>query len=367
MQKVLIIEDEEIVLEPLCDLLEHEKFEVLSAMTGEDGLAKAILSLPDIIICDIMLPGMDGYGVLDELRKNHRTANIPVIFLTARVERADVRKGMEHGADDYLCKPVMRKELLAAIRAQISKRKSNQFLFNQRLESLSTEIAAAISHEMLTPLNGIIGFSQLMSFREPGDSAADSEDMAKSILESAQRLHQTVRHFLDYVSLRALTDQPNLAGALLGTGTDDAATIVEFAAVKVASEFKRPGDLHLQLEKTAIGIPPSFLDLVTVELTENAFKFSKPGSPVHVQLSRTADGVTLTAIDKGRGMDAKTIKQMGAFRQFDRTKYEQQGLGLGLEIVRLIAEIFGAQLTFDSRVDLGTRVQFSKNHSESAP
>lgn len=115
MPKILVIEDEESVRENLLDLLEAEAFETVAADNGEIGLNLAISEVPDLILCDMMMPELDGYGVLEALRQQPLTATIPFIFLTAKSTKSDFRQGMDMGADHYLTKPFTRAELLRAI------------------------------------------------------------------------------------------------------------------------------------------------------------------------------------------------------------------------------------------------------------
>jgi EAL domain-containing protein (putative c-di-GMP-specific phosphodiesterase class I) len=115
MTKILVIEDEESVRENLLDLLEAENFETLTAENGLIGINLALSFMPDLILCDMMMPEMDGLGVLTAVRQDPATATIPFIFLTAKSAHADFRQGMDMGADDYLTKPFTRSELLRAI------------------------------------------------------------------------------------------------------------------------------------------------------------------------------------------------------------------------------------------------------------
>ncbi|MEH2296744.1 EAL domain-containing response regulator [Nostoc sp.] len=121
MPKILIIEDEEAVRENILDLLEAEGFETLAAANGKIGLYLAISEAPDLILCDLMMPEMDGYGVLRALREDQSTAIIPFIFLTAKSAKSDFRQGMDMGADDYITKPFTRAELLSAIMNRLEK------------------------------------------------------------------------------------------------------------------------------------------------------------------------------------------------------------------------------------------------------
>ena len=126
MTKVLIIEDEDFIRENIAELLEIEDFEVETAINGMQGLQQAKKSIPDLILCDVMMPKLDGYQVLTELRKQPETANIPFIFLTAKAERTDLRQGMNLGADDYLTKPCSSEELLEAIAARLQRNAQQQ-------------------------------------------------------------------------------------------------------------------------------------------------------------------------------------------------------------------------------------------------
>ena len=119
MKKILIIEDDPIVRNNLSDILELEGFQTLLAPQGRAGLATAQSTAPDLILCDVMMPEMDGHAALAALRADPATARIPFIFLTAKGEIADLRAGMNLGADDYLIKPVKTEELLEAIAARL--------------------------------------------------------------------------------------------------------------------------------------------------------------------------------------------------------------------------------------------------------
>ncbi|MFN4762400.1 response regulator [Gillisia sp. Q332] len=121
MNKILLIEDDVTVRENTAELLELSGYEVITASNGKQGVEKAHECNPDIIVCDIMMPEMDGYGVLQELSKELQTVNVPFIFLSAKTEHKDIRKGMDLGADDYLTKPFEEEDLLSALESRLAK------------------------------------------------------------------------------------------------------------------------------------------------------------------------------------------------------------------------------------------------------
>ncbi|GAB3978783.1 response regulator [Spirosoma terrae] len=121
MKTILLIEDNDAIRENTAEILELTGYTVLTAENGKIGVEKALATRPDLVICDIMMPVLDGYGVLHIFNKNPQLAGIPFIFLTAKTERTDFRKGMELGADDYLTKPFDESELLSAIEGRLNR------------------------------------------------------------------------------------------------------------------------------------------------------------------------------------------------------------------------------------------------------
>lgn len=140
-KKVLIIEDNTDIRENVVEILELADFTVFQASNGKIGVELAVKNKPDVILCDIMMPDLDGYGVLYMLGKNPETANIPFIFLTAKAERVDLRKGMEMGADDYLTKPFDDIELLNAIETRLKKKGQQEVFYSKPLDKLNNLLA----------------------------------------------------------------------------------------------------------------------------------------------------------------------------------------------------------------------------------
>lgn len=143
MKKILLIEDNPEVRENTCEILELAGYQVVTAPNGKMGVEQAQSEKPDLIICDIMMPELDGYGVLHILSKKDETAGIPFIFLTAKTEKTDIRKGMNLGADDYLTKPFDDTDLLNAIEARLRKTTMQQKLYDTSAEGLETFITDA--------------------------------------------------------------------------------------------------------------------------------------------------------------------------------------------------------------------------------
>jgi CRP-like cAMP-binding protein len=153
MKRILLIEDNPEMCENTAEILELANYEVQTAPNGKLGVEKAKNWLPDMIVCDIMMPELDGYGVLYMLSKNPDTARIPFIFLSAKADKSDVRKGMSMGADDYLTKPFEEMELLDALEARFKKSEISKKEFDSNLEGLNQFISDARGLEELTELS----------------------------------------------------------------------------------------------------------------------------------------------------------------------------------------------------------------------
>jgi|ERR1019366_1046293 len=152
MKKILLIEDNDDIRENTAEILELSNYKVIVAENGKIGVEKAIEHTPDLIICDIMMPGLDGYGVLHAVHKNEAIKNTPFIFLTAKTERSDFRKGMELGADDYITKPFEGIELLNAVESRLKKIELLKKELAPGLEGLQNLMEASIGNNTLKNL-----------------------------------------------------------------------------------------------------------------------------------------------------------------------------------------------------------------------
>jgi len=341
--KVLAIEDDA-RWRTLVELsLEAEGHTVLTAADGLTGLALAT-EKPDVILCDVEMPRLNGYAVLEALRQQPELRNIPFIFLTARSARSDQRKGMVLGADDYITKPFEPHELVESIAGVLAKRESLSERLKHYTEEYRREMAAPWAHELLTPLNGILGIAAMLDSEAGSIQPDDLRDLARSISQSARRQQALAGKLLQYFQLEQLREANwSDPGAAMEAGAG-----LEDEVIGVAERLNRSADLRLECAPAAVRISPAWLRTAAGELAENAFKFSPAGTPVNVT-GRITDGVYRIEItDRGPGMTPGEIEQVAAFRQFDRAKHEQQGLGLGLAIATHVAALHHAPLVFAS-------------------
>ncbi len=174
MTKILIIEDNQDVRENTAEILELANYEVCTAEDGKKGVEIAKLTKPDIIICDIMMPELNGYDVLLHISKDKTTAGTPFIFLTSKAEKADMRKGMNLGADDYLTKPFEESELLDAIASRLKKHSFLKKEFSRDIEGINhffNEVSVYGGMESLSEDRNVVKFNQKDAIFMEGDAA----------------------------------------------------------------------------------------------------------------------------------------------------------------------------------------------------
>jgi two-component system, sensor histidine kinase and response regulator len=358
MKKILVIDDDAAVQSLTVKALQSRGYQALIAADGEEGLEVARRYLPDLIVCDVQMPNLDGYETLAALQRDPVTSTIPFIFLTALRDQQDMRYGMGLGADDYLTKPFTVQELVNAVTTRLAKKAAVQRLSERKLEELRGNIGLALPHELLTPLNGILGLATLLQDEQAVARMEEVRDFARSIQSSALRLHRLIFNFIIYSELELIGSQSDRVAELRQGPATAVRSIIEATARDKAEASIRSDDLVLEVEEGLVVIAPERLRKVIEELVENAFKFSHAGTPIEVRSALRDDGrYEIMIRDRGRGMSSEQVSSVGAHMQFERRFYEQQGTGLGLIIARRMAELHGGDLMIESVLDEGTTVR----------
>ncbi len=340
--KILIIEDDAAVQETLRDMLELHGHTVSSAGSGVEG-ARLAGEGCDLIFCDIGLPDLDGHEVLKALQQTPETRETPFIFLTARATREDQRQGMTLGADDYITKPFREREILEAITARVGRQRP----LRERIEGLvkqhEREASARWSHELLTPLTGVLGGLDLLQMRVETVERKELVELIGLIRASAERqlalAHKIILYFdLERLSGRRQDGERHRCQAQ--------AAILE-AVGKAEKAARREGATRVQAGPGGVFLSHCMLTGALVELADNALLYSGPGASVVVTGSRTGACYRIEVVDSGPGMTKEQRESAGAFTQFERNRREQQGLGLGLAIAADTVRIAGGRMTLE--------------------
>jgi len=348
MRRILVIDDEEWLREMVHMALEHKGFDVLEAENGAVGVELARKVLPDLILCDVNMEKMDGYLALSSLRSEPATAPIPFILMTGLADNAGMRHGMELGADDYLPKPFTIEALYAAVDARLKKAQVLRQEAEKKLSDLRDNISLMLPHELRTPLNGILAYGEILRTDAGSLPPAEVAEMGQVIYDSGRRLERLIENFLIYAQIELLGNDVQKIAVLRSKQTLSPVNLIEIHATNQAQASNRADDLVLELNDVPVPISEDYLARIVDELTQNALKFSKPGTQVCVSLLETGGGVTLAVSDRGRGFSTEHITRVGAYMQFDRKMHEQQGLGLGLTIAKRLTELHGGTLNIES-------------------
>lgn len=277
MKKILVIEDESSLRKGIYDVLKFEDFEVLEAENGKIGIQKAFEYLPDLILCDIMMPEIDGYEVLRQLRNSDLTNLIPFVFLTALTERSDVRSGMELGSDDYVSKPFTRDELLNVVNTRLKKSQEFNDHKDSAMKELRRNIITRLPHELRTPLNGILGYGQMLKDYPESVTLAELPRIGSDIYISAMRLFRLIENYLIYVRFEYMRYEKPILIEL-----ENPAEICKTEAIKSAENYNRLNDLELEISPGVLFVPHLDFAKIIEELVDNAFKFSEPGTKVRL-------------------------------------------------------------------------------------
>lgn len=356
MTRILVIEDDTEVLDNIIDTLGEARYDVQGAVGGLQGLQVAREHIPDLVICDILMPDISGYDVLRVMRQEAVTATVPFVFLTAKTEREDLRKGMELGADDYITKPFTQAELLRAISAQLRKHGAYQQQHRKTLDILRANITYALPHEIRTPLNLIMGYAEVLDMDCETVKPDLIRDAARQILGAGMRMHRLLENYLVYAQIEVLAADPDQRDALRRHITADSDQIITRQAAHVAARHNRQEDLSLALCQAALRISEQNLGKIVDEMVDNAFKFSEAGRPVEVQSTVEGGYFVLSIRDYGQGIATEDLKRIGAYMQFERAIYEQKGLGLGFVIAKRLIELHGGKLGVRSSRRQGTLI-----------
>ena len=351
--RILVIDDEPTLRAVIGELLADRGYATLLAADGAGALEILQRERPDLVVCDVNMPKLDGYGVLEALRREPQLAPTPFIFLTSD---PGIRTGMGSGADDYLMKPVSADDLVAAVEARLLRRAAATREGDRRVDEVRRTVAELLPHELRTPLTAIIGSAEFLKARHatlPPEAVAVLVD---TILGGARRLHRMAENYIllaDFETRRAAgrppveaVPRPSGAAEVEQAATDaaaDSGRAAEPAAGPPGNRGSRRAHLPAQ---GRVGARRQRLPL------------SAPGAPVGVALER-GDRVTLSIADRGRGMTEAQVAEVGAFRQFERERFEQQGSGVGLALARRIVEATGGTLAIESRLGEGTSVRAS--------
>jgi two-component system sensor histidine kinase/response regulator len=341
--KILVIDDQAEIRDTLEDILKINGHEVITAEDGVQGV-EAAGKQPDFIFCDVSMPNLDGHGVLAAIKAMPAICEVPFVFLTANSTREEQRAGMALGADDYITKPFGERDILDAIAARTKRQGGLRDRITALAERHQREINAHWSHELLTPLNAVMGCLDLLELDTDNISREELKEMLALIREGAERQERLARKLIRYFSLEQMRQAPPSATR----ARCSVAAAINAGAEKAAQEKNCGETLSVCTVAGEVALHEELLRDAIYEVVANAMTFSPAGSSVKV-VGAIRDGWHQIEInDQGPGLTAEQRAQVGAFAQFERQKREHQGLGLGLAIAQMTARLAGGDLILDA-------------------
>jgi two-component system, sensor histidine kinase and response regulator len=344
MNKILVIEDEPMVRSSLVELLEAERFTTFSAIDGFEGIQLAQEQIPDLILCDVMMPDLDGYDVLQMLRKDPETATIPFIFLTAKAALKEVRQGMNLGADDYLTKPFSRNELLQAISVRLEKRDAYLQTTERQFNGLQESITYAIPEKLLNPIEEI---SQTASFLVQDAATITADDIVRlglHVRSQAQFLDRAIHNFLLYIQLEFLARDAKSLEALSAMKTLRPGDFVMMMAQQKAKHHQRSRDVKVQVANTPIKIATDDFKRILDESLEFVLSYACANTAIDIKAEPIPSYFQLTFQFQLEHLTMDLAHQLNASDALTRQIYEEIDPGLGILLIQRMAELYKGEL-----------------------
>ena len=345
---ILIVDDEPIGRETLGEMVMSEDYQLFYASNGFDALAMAAEVALDLILLDVMMPGLNGFEVCRKLKADPMQRHVPVILVTALDDRSDLVRGIDAGADDFLHKPVNSMELRARVRSML--RIKSQYDALQETLYLREKLANMIVHDMRTPLAAILALSELAQL-EATDPVQMQEDL-ETIYSHALRLNIFVNDMLMLAKMRA-------GELVLNRSMVDIEALVDLVKQShlVMARLKRI-DIAVHwpvLDASEVFIDEALFQRVLDNLLSNALKFSPPGSEVIVQVSMSdvpstgENQLKMSVIDRGPGIPPEFRETV--FDQYTIVDIKQKDIsqiGLGLAFCKMVVEAHGGRIYTES-------------------
>lgn len=346
---ILVVDDNPLIQNVIKSLLLNESYDVVCCSNGEEALGALEANEFDVIVCDVMMPRLDGYGLHQQVRDKAQFSHIPFIFLTALGDELEIKRGRETGADDYVVKPFDPRELVSLIRGKILRSKHLQSKSEEQYDTFRKRIIHTLSHEFRTPLVAINTGTELLL-----DQKSIDQEKAKQLLEAIQRGGQRLEKLVnDFMMMQQV--EAGIAERLYQTR----ARKVELneLMVKMVESIKEEHQGKTVLiefkeseQKAYAHVYSPHIENILYRLVDNAIKFSQGKKTVLVELLAEETFWCVQVLDRGIGLSASKIKEaIDAFGQVDRDILEQQGGGLGLALASSYAVINKGSLSLVSR------------------
>lgn len=351
MKTIIVIEDDYIIRDNIIEILTENNFNVTGFDDGNLAIKNIINSPPDIIICDIMMPKMSGYEVIEAIKNNSQTSTIPFIFITAKAENNELRKGMELGASDYLIKPFTIKQLLTSVNLKIKESElQNKVLENRLFEKLDA-IKIITNHEYNTPLNGIVNLTDLLISNYNSLEKEDVIEYLNAIKISAERLTKSNNKLFRIIDLLA-NNKPLETETIV---IRDITMIIKNIIDKITFDDDRNVKIDFEIANSNVkkSISFSYLHLSEIinEMIHNAIKFAAEGSTIKIKFKFEKDAYFVLDIQNINYIEKSFILDIDFLNSEDCTK-GASSIKSGLFVINKLCQLNNAEFKISKDKEL---------------
>jgi signal transduction histidine kinase len=338
--RILIVDDDRQSRILLSVRMEQDGYEAVCAEDGLDALGKLEEKLPDLILLDLIMPRMNGYQLLKELKEDERTRYIPVLMITAMANTDERIRGLELGAEDFITKPYNMFEVSARIKSFLRTRGLQARLRESEKMAAFGEIVDGIAHELRNPLMTIGGLARRFEALEVEPESVN--EYARMITASVERMERMVQRIADFKDVLASKRVPGELNAVLDSALEEIKVKVSKAGIELAVEFD-PQLPPLDMDEASLKVAIS-------NILQNSLEAIEGAGWIKVRTSFEDGSVILAISDSGRGMDSEFIEKV--FNPFQSSK--MTGAGLGLTISSRVVHDHGGVIDIESVVGKGT-------------
>ncbi|MGA2015932.1 MAG: hybrid sensor histidine kinase/response regulator [Opitutaceae bacterium] len=333
-RSILVVDDDRVNLKIIGGILRHEGYEITEAASGEQALEVYAEFRPNLVLLDVMMPGIDGFATCRTLKKTYGETCAPVIFVTARSKADDIVMGFDAGGVDYLTKPFRPKEVLARIRTHLS----NQLLLEQlsKANAAKDRFLGMCAHDLRNPLSSIRGLAELMSENAIGSLTEEQREIVNTIHGASQSMLQLVNELLDVATIEAghlkLAKEPTRIADIVNRS-------IRLSGIEAAKKNTRI-EMVNKTKNPMIDVDRNKIRQVVDNLINNAVKYSPRGSLITVKINADETSSGFSVIDNGPGIPDNERHKL--FKDYGRLSAQPTGgeksTGLGLAICRKIVE-----------------------------
>lgn len=345
--RVLIADDNEINITILRGILEKKSFKIIEATNGIQAYEEIQKELPDLILLDIMMPGMDGFEVARLVKKNPKLKHIPILFISALDDKENIIKGFEHGGQDYVSKPFNKDELLARIRTHLQLKHLNENLQIKAEEN--QRLLHVLTHDLANPLQAILSTGEVMKlvFNTQNEKF---QKYLKNINDMAINMQQLIGYIREMLAIESGKARFSVKKVSLRDILNKTEAI--FANRLEAKRINLMYDFEGSSEDYFISIEPiSFQNSVIGNILSNCIKFSYPDSKIDIKISRKGDFVEIAFIDYGVGIKKHNLKSIFSTSKSTSTQgtLGERGTGFGMPLVKKYIKKYGGDIFISSK------------------